>query len=127
MLVLTAAGAQPGEVAVELNRLDNRDNGNCRAYMVFENGSDQHFSVFQLDLVLFDGDGIIEQRLAVEAGPLDAGKTVVKLFDIEGLGCDRIGRILLNAVIECRTENGPAEGCTRRTRVSARTETPFFK
>ncbi|MBA1147246.1 Tat pathway signal sequence domain protein [Ectothiorhodospiraceae bacterium WFHF3C12] len=119
--------ADPGTIDVELNKLEDRDNGDCRAYMVFQNATESRLEVFQLDLVLFDADGIITRRLALEAGPLNAGKTVVKLFDMTSTACAEIGQILVNGVVECRTSKGPVSGCTRRTRVTTRADVPFLK
>lgn len=87
--------AAESRVTVELNKLEDRDEA-CRAYMVFGNRTDRPFDEFKLDLVMFAPDGVISRRLAVDAAPLAAGRTVVKLFDVGGLACADIGRILIN-------------------------------
>src|SRR3546814_13298842 len=47
----------------------------------------------------FGGDrtGVVAKRLAVQAAPLPAGKTSLKVFDVEGHGCEDIGSIPLRS------------------------------
>ncbi|MDH3639856.1 MAG: Tat pathway signal sequence domain protein [Gammaproteobacteria bacterium] len=113
-------------LTVELNKLEEAENA-CRAYLVFENQSVSTFSSLKLDLVMFGADGIITRRLAVEGGPLSAGKTSVKLFEISELACSGISRILLNDVISCRDDNGEHDDCVERVTTSSRNEVSFFK
>lgn len=132
--VLVAWIAAPGPalgqdllgLTVELNKLEEAENA-CRAYLVFENKSGSAFSSLKLDLVMFGADGIITRRLAVEGGPLPAGKTSVKLFEISGLACSGISRILLNDVISCRDDSGEHDDCVERVTTSTRNEVSFFK
>lgn len=114
------AHAEPA-LRVELNKLEDHDGG-CRAYMVFANGSATAFAAFKLDLVLFGTDGVIARRLAVEAAPLRAEKTSVKLFDIAGLPCSGIGAILVNDVLDCRDANGPRADCASGLAVTSRAD-----
>ncbi|MGD8710477.1 MAG: Tat pathway signal sequence domain protein [Ectothiorhodospiraceae bacterium] len=113
-------------VGVELNRLESIPDG-CRAYLVFRNEAKQTFERLQLDLVIFDSAGIISRRLAVDASPLRGGKTSVKVFDIEGVACDAIGRVLLNDVLECQIDGERQTDCVERMRASSRAEVPLVK
>ncbi|MDH3280141.1 MAG: Tat pathway signal sequence domain protein [Gammaproteobacteria bacterium] len=121
-----ALGQDLSGLTVELNKLEEAENA-CRAYLVFENRSESAFSSLKLDLVMFGADGIITRRLAVEGGPLPAGKTSVKLFEISGLACSGISRILLNDVISCRDDSGEHDDCVERVTTSSRNEVSFFK
>lgn len=105
-----AADSVVGMVAVELNKLESNENG-CQPYLVFENGTQIDFVSLKLDLVMFDGDGIITRRVAVEGAPLMAGKMTVKVFDIPDLACDRIGRVLLNGLTRCADRAGERRDC----------------
>lgn len=111
---------------VELNKLEAVE-GACRAYMLFENTSASAFSSLKLDLVLFGNDGVIIKRLAVEGAPLPQGKTSVKLFEISGLTCAEIGRVLLNDVISCRDDSGDRDDCVASITTSSRGAVTFFK
>jgi hypothetical protein len=113
-----AAGAAPNGVSLELNTLEPRGQ-NCAVNMVFGTGADAYQS-FKLDLVFFGTDGAIRKRLAVDAAPLRARKTSVKAFEISGLACDAIGSVLVNDVLDCRTEAGAVADCIDRVETKSR-------
>jgi len=115
-----------GAVEVELNKLEPVD-GACRAYLVTQNLTDSRFDAFQLDVVMFDNDGIVARRLAVQIGPMTANKTSLKVFDIKNLACGDIGQLLLNDVLECRTDTGARDDCLSLVSVSQRGNTPFIQ
>ncbi len=100
----------PGKIQVELNKLDGQGSA-CQAYLVVENATGETFSTLSLDLVMFDAQGVIAKRLAVEMAPLRAGKTSVKVFGIEGTPCAGISRILVNDVLSCATGQAARTGC----------------
>lgn len=102
LLLATPSFAQSpsGSFSLELNRLDGFDGG-CRVTLVEKNGTSTAFASLKLDLVVFGGDGIVEKRVGVEAGPLKAGRTSVRTFDLKGLACDGVGRLLINDVLSC--------------------------
>lgn len=126
-----AASAEPAEstsesaVAIELNKLEPNQ-GACRAYLVVRNRSGRAFDSLKLDLVMFDGDGVVAKRLAVQAAPLPAGKTSLKVFDITGRACAGIGTILLNDVLNCAPAAGAGD-CLGLVTASARGAVPFIK
>ncbi|GLK76942.1 hypothetical protein GCM10008171_21960 [Methylopila jiangsuensis] len=97
--VAAPAFAAPG-VTLELNRFEPRDNA-CRISLVAKNGGEKALESLKLDLVFFDKDGVISRRLAVEAGPLRADKTTVKLFEATDVSCAAVSRVLLNDVTAC--------------------------
>ena len=121
-----AARAEPPAVGVELNKLEATD-GACRAYLVLHNPGADAFTSLKLDLVMFDADGIVARRLAVEGAPLPAGKTSLKVFDVVDIGCPKIGRVLLNDVLSCAGASGPVDNCLDRVEPSTRGKVPFIK
>lgn len=125
MLFCTAASAQVGGIVVELNKLEQVNNA-CRAYLVTQNLTDTHFQTLLLDVVMFDNNGIVAKRLAVDIAPLPADKTHLKVFDIVGLPCKEIGQLLLNDVLKCRDKQGKRNNCLSLIRVSSRDEVPFI-
>lgn len=120
------AMAQSEGLHIELNRLEQRDDG-CRVHLVLENASPRAYSSYRLDLVIFASNGIIARRLALETAPLRATKTMVKEFEIEGLACGRIGRVLLNDISACASASGPMDDCIVGARLSSRTPVSFVK
>jgi hypothetical protein len=120
LVVAVIAVGAPGEVAraqaeaaplrLELNRLEPVGEA-CRAYLVIENPSAEAYRSLKLDLFAFDTDGVIARRVALEAGPVPARKTSVKLFDFAGAPCERLSRVLLNDVIACEGGDGARADC----------------
>lgn len=125
-LAPSVALAQPS-LPIELNKLEQRENDACRAYMVFQNKLGEAISALRLDLILFRTDGIIETRLALDAGRMPDQKTVVKLFDIPGLSCADIGQMLLNSVLQCETATGARDDCISLVETSSRAEASLRK
>lgn len=119
------AAAQQG-MKIELNKLESVAEA-CRAYLVFENNTGNAFVSLKLDLVMFDPNGVINKRLAVEGGPLPAGKTSVKLFDIKGVSCTDVDRVLLNDVLSCQGPAGDVDGCLDEIDTTSRHSALFFK
>jgi hypothetical protein len=120
-----AARAQ-GPLSVQLNKLEDRE-GACRAYFVFENKTGAEFETLTLDLVIFDAAGAIAKRLAIEAAPLPAAKTRVKLFDIQGTICADVARLLLNGVLACKSASLAAKDCAGLVEPTSRTSVAFNK
>ncbi|MTD94227.1 hypothetical protein GIW81_07745 [Hyphomicrobium sp. xq] len=126
----TTPPAQPENsgdgVSLELNKLEKSDKG-CRAYVVVTNPTSTTYDAFKLDLVLFQTDGVIGRRLALDLSPVRPDKRSVKLFDLEGTQCDQIGSFLVNDVIECRAATGQADDCLARLKVKSLTKAQFSK
>ena len=121
-----AAYADPTALTVELNKLEPQGNG-CRAYVVVQNDSAKQFQTVKLDLVLFQQDGVIGRRFAIDLAPIKPQKRTVKLFDLDGLACDRIGSLLINDVVECKTAEGPLDDCLAGLTVKSLTNVQLTK
>ena len=121
-----ASGAPSGELRVELNKLESVGEG-CRVYLLFENGIEESLRSLKLDLVMFDQESVIARRLAVEGGPLAAGKTVLKVFDVPDLPCSALSRVLLNDVPACAAAEGERSDCLEVVETSSRTDAEFIK
>lgn len=124
LLVLSAVAQADDRLSLELNKLEDTGDA-CRAYLVLNNGMAESVESLRLQLVLFDPDGVITRRLAVQAGPVGAGKTSVRIFDVTGQQCSDIGRVLLNDIAECDGPDGEIVGCADHLDVSSRADVPF--
>ena len=60
-----------------------------------------------MSLAILDGNGVIDRLLSIDAAPLPADRTTLKLFEIPGLACANISQVL----------------CTRSRAASRRTRT----
>jgi hypothetical protein len=119
------AQAQP-EIRIELNKLEPVEDA-CRIYLLLENRGEVAYDALTLEFVSFGGDGVIDQRLAIDLAPLRARKTAVKLFDLPGAGCAGVKRLLVNDVSACGTGGQAATDCLDRLRLSARGSVELFK
>jgi hypothetical protein len=112
--------AQAGtKFPLELNRLE-QDGDVCRVYLLIKNSEVATIEVFKLDLVFFDKENIIQNRLYVELGPLPGSKTGVRLFDIPETQCQSMGSILVNDVVECEGTSAGPLNCLQRLELSSR-------
>ena len=121
-----AMAADQPAIRIELNCLEGVDSG-CRVYLVVGNDGAAALESLKLDLVLFGSDGVIDRRLALEAGPLRPAKTSVKLFDLTDLPCKGLGSILVNDVLACREVGGARADCFPRLALASRTPASFTK
>lgn len=104
-----ASGSKAASLTIELNKLEPQKES-CRAYVVVTNNSSTVYQALKLDLVLFQPDGVIGRRFALDLGPLKAQKRSVKLFDLD-MPCDQVGSLLINDVLECSGEAGTIPNC----------------
>jgi len=118
--------AADGSVSLELNKLEPQENG-CRAYILLQNGTQSNFEELRLDIAIFDTNGIVSKRLAVDAAPLPVNKTSLKLFTMTGVACEDVGRMLLNNVLSCADQSGERADCVAALEVSTRTTADFIK
>lgn len=124
LLAACASVRADGAINLELNKLEPAGQG-CRIYMVFNNQTATAIASFKPDLVFFDKDGVIAERLVVEGGPLAAGKTRVKLFDVAHLACGDMARVLLNDIRAC--DGRDAAECLSLTHTASRASVEFIK
>ena len=101
------AAAEGEQLVVELNKFEPIDAG-CRTFFLFRNKTASSFEAFEMSLAILNKGGIIDRLLTVEAAPLPAGRTTLKLFEIPETQCDAIGEILLHDIGRC--EAGAGQG-----------------
>ena len=121
-----ATTAEPGAIAIELNKLETQGS-QCRAYFVVTNKNSADYEELKLDLVLFRPDGVIGRRFAVDLAPLKSNKRTVKLFELADTPCDDVGSLLINEVMGCRAGSGPVADCLNDISVSSLTKAQLTK
>jgi hypothetical protein len=109
------AAAQEGGLALELNRIDAAE-GACRLTFMVENRLGAELGALALETVLIDTDGVVERLTLFEFGTLPDGVPRVRQFDVPGLDCGRLGRVLVNGVAECGAEADCAGALELRSR-----------
>ena len=126
VLASSPVHAEGPMVSVELNKLE-ANGSSCRAYLMMQNDAGLDFESLKLDLVMFDTEGVVFRRLAVEAAPLRAGRTSLKVFDIPEQPCGGISRVLLNDILVCRGTTGPRDDCLELIETASRAAAPFIR
>ena len=107
----TATEPPAGRLAVELNKFEYGEGGSCRAFFLFRNNTGKSFAGYQMSLAVLDGDGIIDQLLSIDAAPLPAARTTLKLFEIPGIACGAISQVLLHDIPVCQFQNEDPMDC----------------
>ncbi len=118
--------ASAGMVTVEINKLESVD-GACRVYLLLRNATETSFDKLQIELVSFEPSGEIGQRIAVDLAPLQAGRTVVRLFDLPKVDCRQIAKVLLNDVIACSPAPAGGASCLDDLQPSSRAGPELWK
>jgi hypothetical protein len=107
-------------IGIELNKVED-NGGTCIASFVVRNGLDHTLDRFSLDLFVFDGDGIIARQVLLDMAPLRGNKTTVAKFSLIERPCGEVGRILVNNIPSCRSEEtGQTLDCLSGLTVSSR-------
>jgi len=106
-------------IGLELNRLEPINNA-CRAWLLLRNPGEAAVDPLRLDLLMFGRDGVIARRLALDVGPLPAGKTMARIFDLAGLDCGAVGSVLLNDLLACGADDAARAACLPRLALASR-------
>lgn len=122
-----SATAQEGQLTIELNKFETAQSGGCQAFFLFRNGSDMTFEGFEMSLAILDGSGIIDRLLTIDAAPLPAARTTLKLFEIPETECQNISEILLHDIGTCRPQNADAIDCFPLLALESKTSAPLVK
>ncbi len=121
------SAAPAGGLTVELNKFEDNESGGCRAFFLFRNKTEMSFEGFEMSLAILDSDGIIDRLLTIDAAPIQAARTTLKLFEIPELGCDAISEILLHELASCRPQNQEEMDCFPILTLLSRTSAQLVK
>lgn len=106
---------------IELNSATDTD-GACRISFVVENALGADLSEAVFETVLFDTAGSVERLTLFDMRDLPDGRPRVRQFQIDGIACDGIGRILFNGVQACTGEGLDDGACMDGLGLTSRTE-----
>ena len=118
--------AAEGELLIELNKLEDTDQG-CRSLFVFDNATGHELNRFQVDLILFDQEGVYAKQVMLDMAPLSEDKKVLASFLLPDHECGTIGSILVNDLPQCEDGAGAEVDCVKLLEVRSRTDTPLEK
>jgi hypothetical protein len=114
----------PRSLYLELNAAQPSDKG-CRFTFVVANDLGADLSAAAFELVLFDAQGVVDRLSVLEFRDMPKGKTKVSRFDLAGVNCGKIGRILVNAATQCAGEGITASDCMKSIRTASKTTIAF--
>lgn len=112
--------SRPGSLGLELNALTDEGEA-CRMTFLATNatGADIEGAVFET--VIFDAEGAVERLTLFDFRDLPVGRPRVRQFDLGGLACNDVGRVLINGAQSCAGEGAEA-ACTGGRRLSSRVD-----
>ncbi len=122
-LPLHAGNAMAGDshsLVFELNNA-RQAGGNCRLSFVIQNKMPAAIEALSLEIVLFNKQGRVDRFLKLKAGALPRGKIRVKQFDLKGLACGEVSKILINEIAECKGKGLSPAACAGALSISSRT------
>lgn len=129
-LFFAAAQASAQETApapalkLELNAVQPSDKG-CRLTFVVNNGLAGNLERVAFELALFDRAGSVDRLTVLAFKDMPAGKTKVSRFDIAGLDCAGLGRVLVNEATECVGAGVDPADCMRRLTTATKVGVEF--
>jgi hypothetical protein len=127
LLLLPGAGAaQTRSLAIELNKLENTDEG-CRSLFVFDNRTGHELHRFRIDLILFDPKGVYKKQLLLDMAPLNDDKKTLASFLLGDWPCDQVGSILINGIPHCHNGAGEAVECIDMLEVGSKSDVALEK
>ena len=117
-------GASSPGLHIELNRVADNGGGGCRLTFVVRNATGGEVPQPRFEFVLFDSDGLVDRLTTFDFGALAPEKTSVRQFDLAGVACGKLGRILVNGPAQCG-EGGAAAHCQAQLSLASRAEIPL--
>jgi hypothetical protein len=103
-LPITGLAESPEEgermLGIELNALEAQE-GACRLIFVAENATGTDLASLVLETVLFDQAGRVVALTLLDFRDLPTGRIRVRPFDMPGVDCDALDRLLINDVASC--------------------------
>lgn len=119
-----SAQEAPGGLALELNALQPSDAG-CRVTFLATNELGAALSRASVEMALFDANGAIDRIVTLDFKDLAPGKTKVLQFDLSGLDCADLGRVLVNDIVACEGEGLDPDACLTGLVTTARPDITF--
>jgi len=129
LLVALPAAAQETapaapSLALELNALQQGETG-CRVTFLATNGLGAPLDRAAIEVALFDASGAIERIVNLDFKALTEDKTKVLQFELAGLDCANLGRVLVNDIPACEGAGLEPSACLAGLVTSARPDIEF--
>ena len=77
------------------------------------------------EIALFDDQGVVTSLAVLAFQDLPAGKTKVTRFDLSGVDCARLSRVLVNHATQCTGAGVEPATCMRSLQTATKTKIDF--
>jgi hypothetical protein len=127
LLALPAAAQETApapSLALELNALQQGESG-CRVTFLATNGLGAPLERAAVEVALFNASGAIDRIVNLDFKALAEDKTKVLQFELSGLDCANLGRVLVNDIPACEGEGLEPSACLAGLTTSARPDIEF--
>lgn len=121
---VNAQEAAKPALALELNSAQPSQKG-CRLTFVVSNGLGADLSKAAFEIALFNEAGVVDTLTVLDFQELPVGKTKVSRFDLPGLDCAKITRVLVNRATECAGEGVEPSACLRQLAPASKAQITF--
>ncbi|MFH1795072.1 MAG: hypothetical protein ABIK36_02930 [Pseudomonadota bacterium] len=95
---------------LDLNALQPSQGG-CRLTFVVANDLPTPIDRAAYEMALFDKAGVVDRLTVLDFKSLPSGKTKVSRFDLKGVDCANVSRVLINDATECSGAGTPPDAC----------------
>lgn len=119
-----SAQAAGGSLGLELNAAQPTDKG-CRLVFVVKNDVGKAISRAGVEFALFNAAGVVDRLTVLEFKDLAAGKTKVSRFELSGVKCTDLSRLLVNGVTACEGEGVDVAACQAGLKLSNKSNLAF--
>ena len=119
----SAPAPQP-QLVLELNALQPAETG-CRVTFLATNNLPGQLDRAAVEMAFFLTDGGIDRIVTLDFQALSPGKTKVLQFELAGLGCPQLGRLLINDITACEGTDIAPTACLEGLITSSRPDISF--
>lgn len=113
--------AAPSGLLVELNTVQDVEQA-CRLTFVVENGTGSAIDVASYEAVIFDTSGGVVRLTLFNFRDLPEGRLRVRQFDLPGIACNTVGKVLFNGANACTVAEADSLVCHKALKLKSRTE-----
>lgn len=119
-----AAPPAASSLVLELNDAQASQKG-CRLTFLVTNGLSSGLDKAAFEIALFDAKGVVDRLAVLDFQDLPSGKSKVVRFDLAGIDCKGISRILVNDATQCAGPGVEPRACMRQLAPRSRAPITF--